>query len=152
LVHVLIAFWFIAGLVGRDVVLARARRTQSMETLGTLLEVAGRFDRLMVIPGSVAVLAAGLVTMFAEGRSLFQPHAWWLGVSLIVFLSTVPLVPLIFVPSGKRFDAIFQQARRAGAVTPELTTAFRDPWVAFARSYEALAMACVLALMVTKPF
>jgi hypothetical protein len=62
-VHVLIGFWFVAGLVGRGVTLERARRTRDLGTMGELLTVAGVFDRLMVIPGSVAVLVAGLLTV-----------------------------------------------------------------------------------------
>jgi uncharacterized membrane protein len=152
LLHVFVAFWFVAGLVGRAVTLQRARRSTNLESMGELLGAGGVFDRLMVVPGSIAVLVAGLATMWAEGRSLFQPHQWWLGVSLLVFLSTVPLVPLVFIPSGKRFDAAFQNARQVGSVTPELTAAYRDPKVRFAHTYEALAVACVIALMVTQPF
>jgi hypothetical protein len=117
-----------------------------------LLTVAGRFDRFLVIPSSVAVLVAGLLTMWAQGRSLFAPHGWWLGVSLIVFLSSIPLVPLIFVPTGKRFEAAFQDAKARGEVTPELAAAFRDGRVAFARAYELAMVVTVIVLMVTKPF
>jgi hypothetical protein len=117
-----------------------------------LLTVAGRFDRFLVIPSSVAVLVAGLLTMWAQGRSLFAPHGWWLGVSLIVFLSSIPLVPLIFVPTGKRFEAAFQDAQARGEVTPELAASFRDGRVAFARAYEQAMVATVIVLMVTKPF
>jgi hypothetical protein len=117
-----------------------------------LLGVAGVFDRLMVIPGSIAVLVAGLLTAWAQGQPLVAPHGWWLGVSLIVFLSIIPLVPLVFIPSGKRFEGAFQRAREEGSVTPELTAAYRDPRVAFAHRYEAAAVACVIVLMVAKPF
>jgi hypothetical protein len=151
-VHVLIGFWFVAGLVGRGVTLARARRTRDLGTMGELLNVAGVFDRLMVIPGSAAVLVAGLLTMWAQGRSLFAPHQWWLGVSLIVFISSIPLVPLVFLPRGKRFEAALEEARSRGEVTAELTAAYRDGWVAFARTYELAMVAFVIVLMVTKPF
>jgi hypothetical protein len=106
--HVLIGFWFVAGLIGRGVTLAAARRAKDITVMDELLRVGGRFDKLMVIPGSLAVLVAGLLTMWAQGRSLFPPAGRWLGVSLILFLSAIPLVPLVFVPSGKRFEAAFQ--------------------------------------------
>ncbi len=151
-VHVLIGFGFVAGLVGRGITLAGARRATRIDAMEELLAVAGRFDRFLVIPGSAAVLVAGLLTMWAQGRSLFAPHGWWLGVSLIVFLSSIPLVPLIFVPRGKRFEAAFQHAKARGEVTPELAAAFRDGRVAFARAYELAMVATVIVLLVTKPF
>jgi Predicted integral membrane protein (DUF2269) len=117
-----------------------------------LLSVAGVFERFMVIPGSMAVLVGGLATMLAQGRSPFQPHQWWLGVSLLVFLSTIVLVPTVFVPRGKRFASALAEAEHVGSVTPALSAAYGDPLVRFAHVYEVLAVACVIALMVTKPF
>jgi uncharacterized membrane protein len=151
-VHVLIGFGFVAGLVGRGVTLASARRTERLDIMEELLSMAGRFDRLLVIPGSIAVLVAGVITMLSQGRSLFPPHGWWLGVSLILFLASIPLVPLVFLPGGKRFEAAFQAAKARGEVTPELRRAYRDPRVAFARTYEVAMVATVIVLMVTKPF
>ena len=68
------------------------------------------------------------------------------------WLMQVTFVPLVLIPRGKRFEAAFQRAREVGSVTSELTEAYRDPRVAFARRYEAAAVACVIALMVAKPF
>ena len=92
------------------------------------------------------------MTMWTEHRSLFQPHNWWLGVSLIIFLAALPFVPLVFIPRGKRFEEEFQRAKRVGAVTTELSAAFRDRWVMIARRYELLMVTCVIVLMVSKPF
>lgn len=151
-VHVAIAFLFVAGLVGRAIALGLASRSRDLVAMAALLEVAGRLERWFVIPGSILVLVAGLGAMWAREVELFGSGSRWLGVSLIVFLSTVPLVPFIFIPRGKRFEVTYQQAKQAGEVTPELTAAFKDRWVAAAHVYEGLAVACVLVLMVTKPF
>jgi hypothetical protein len=150
--HVLIAFWFVAGMIGRGIALASARRATDLTVMGELLKVAERFDKLMVIPGSVAVLVAGLLTMWAQHRSPFEADGVWLGVSLILFLSLIPLVPLVFVPTGKVFAAAFEDAKTRGQVTPELTAAFADRKVAFARNYELAVVTVVIVLMVTKPF
>jgi hypothetical protein len=150
--HVLVAFWFVAGLIGRGVALSRARRATDLTVLGELLQVAERFDKLMVIPGSAAVLALGLLTMWAQHRSPFEADGWWLGVSLILFLSLIPLVPLVFLPEGKKFEAAFEDAKAKGMVTPELAAAFANRKVAFARNYELAVVGVVIVLMVTKPF
>jgi hypothetical protein len=41
--------------------------------------------------------------------------------------------------------------RRMDEVTPELTQAFRDPAVAFARNAELVVVAVIIGLMVLKP-
>jgi hypothetical protein len=64
----------------------------------------------------------------------------------------MPLVPLIFLPRGRAFAAALDDARQRGSVTPELTAAFHDPMVAFARTYEIVVIAIVIALMILKPF
>jgi hypothetical protein len=151
-VHVAIAFWFVGGLIGRGVTLARARSSADIAEVGLLVELAGRFERLMVIPGSMAVFIAGLLAAWSEDIPLWGSGSGWLAASIVIFLTTIPLVPLIFLPRGKVFEAALADARSQGRVTAELTTAFRDPAVAFARIYEGVAIAVIVALMVTKPF
>ena len=85
-------------------------------------------------------------------RAALRGRVWWLPVALLLFLSILPLVPLVFLPRGTVFEAALEDARERGEVTPELRTAFRDPAVAFARRYEVVVVAVVLALMVLKPF
>jgi hypothetical protein len=41
------------------------------------VELAGRFDRLMVIPGSFAVLVLGLLAVWAQDRALAGPGNGW---------------------------------------------------------------------------
>jgi len=149
--HVVAAVAFIAGLIGRGIVLARARRATEIGQIDTLVAVAGPFERIVIV-GSIAVLVLGLLAMWARHVPFFEDGFWWLPVSLLLFLSILPLVPLVFLPRGKVFEAALDDARERGEVTPELGAAFADPAVAFARRYEAAAVAVILALMVLKPF
>lgn len=71
---------------------------------------------------------------------------------MLLLLSPLPLVPLIFLPRGRVFEAAIDEARRRGAVTPEQRAAFADPAVALARRYEVFAVSLVIGLMVLKPF
>ena len=66
LLHVAVSFWFVAGLLGRNVTMARARSANELSTLVELVDLSGRFERLMVIPGSFGVLVAGLLDAWAE--------------------------------------------------------------------------------------
>jgi hypothetical protein len=150
--HVASAFWFVAGLIGRDVVLGRARRSDDLGRIRTLLDASSPFERGVVIPGSFAVLILGILTWWAEKIPLWGDGARWVPVSLIVFASTIPLVPVVFLPRGRTFDAALNSATAAGRVTPQLTAAFHDPVVSAARWYELAVVAIVVLLMVTKPF
>jgi hypothetical protein len=152
LLHVAVAFWFVAGLLGRNVTMARARSTDDLSTLEELVDLSGRFERLMVIPGSFGVLVLGLLAAWAEGQPLAGTDDWWLLTSLILFVGLGVLVPTVFLPRGKVFEGALADARQRGEVTPELRAAIRDPAVRNARAAELVVVAIILALMVTKPF
>jgi uncharacterized membrane protein len=150
--HVAIAFWFVAGLLGRDITIAKARSSEDLDVIGELMELAGRFERFMVVPGSIAVLVAGLLAAWAQGRPLAGSGNWWLLTSLVLYVGTFALVPLVFLPRGKVFERALTDARERGVVTPDLVLAFRDPAVRWARTWETVMVLMVIALMVVKPF
>jgi hypothetical protein len=150
LLHVAIAFWFVAGLIGRNLTLARARSRQQVRLVAELVGLAGRFERLMVIPGSFAVLLLGLLAVWAQDRPLAGPGNGW--VPLLLYVPLFALVPLVFVPRGRVFDRALDDAVEHDAVTEPLTRALRDPVVAAARTLELVVVAALVTLMVVKPF
>jgi hypothetical protein len=154
--HVLVGFWFTAGILGRGVVQLRAERTKDIRTLQVLVELLGRFDSLMVIPGSIAVFVLGLLAAWAEGTPILGflqgAHTNWLLVSLVLFLGILAAVPTIFLPKGKLFGAALEEAIASGSVTERLASAMRDPVVRAAHVYEVVAILVIIWLMVAKPF
>jgi len=152
LLHVGVAFWFVAGLVGRDVTLAKAASSKDLTVTVELAELAGRFDRWMVVPGSIAVVLLGVLTALVQGRSFAGTNVWWMFTSFVLFLSLIPLIPLVFVPRGHVFELALSDARAKGEVTTELSAAFNDRVVRVARLYERIVVIIVIVLMVTKPF
>ncbi|MGZ8583177.1 MAG: DUF2269 family protein [Actinomycetota bacterium] len=149
LVHVLVAFAFVAGLVGRDITIAQARRSSALSSITALLAVANRFDTIVKI-GSIAVLVFGLVAMVVGDLSLSDNG--WLIASLALYVALGLLVPIVFLPRGRVFEAALAHAKQRGEVTPELTAAFHDPAVALARNAELVIVAVIIGLMVLKPF
>ena len=99
-----------------------------------------------------AILVAGLLTAWAQGYPWLGLTTGWMLASVVLLLGPLPLVPLVFLPRGRIFDARMAEARSLGTVTPELRAAFAEPAVAFARRYEMLAVGIVVMLMVLKPF
>ena len=152
LLHVIAAFAFVAGLVGRDLILGAARRADDLPKIRTLLHASEPFERHLVRTGSMLVLVFGILAWWAEELPLWGTGTRWVTISLIAFATMIPLVPLVFLPRGKVFDAALADAEAAGEVTPALTAAFHDPAVAAARWYELGVVAAIIVLMVTKPF
>ena len=120
------------------------------------LPVAAVFENRMAIPGSTAVLVLGLLAAWRHGYPILgfiQGGAVsWVLVSLVLFLTIIPVIVLVFVPSGRVFKAALNDAVARGRVTPELHAAFRDPIVRAAHYYELGVVSVILALMVLKPF
>jgi hypothetical protein len=155
LAHALAGVLFFAGLVGRWIALDQASRADDIRDVPVALRVSSRFER-MVIVGANVVLVLGVAAALARGVPFLGPLQGagvnWLFVSLLLFLSILPIVPLVFLPSGRVFAAALEAAIAAGQVTPKLRAAFHDPVVRAAHVYELGVVTIVLVLMLTKPF
>src|SRR3954452_9802504 len=116
LLHVATAFWFVAGLAGRDVSMTRAARSTDIGSVQAITGVAGVFDRFFVVPGSIAVLIAGLIALVATDLSLGD--GTWLRVARILFLAMIPRVPRVVVPRRKVFVAARGEAVAACQIPP----------------------------------
>jgi uncharacterized membrane protein len=151
LLHVASAFVFVAGLIGRDRLLSLARRATDVHDTALHVEAAQPFEKAVTI-GSTLVLVFGLATMWAEHLLWWGENQRWVTVSLLLFLSLVPFIPLVFLPRGRVFERALRGSVEAGSRTPELEAAFDDGAVRFARRYEQVVVTVVIVLMVTKPF
>jgi hypothetical protein len=153
--HALVGALFMAGLVGRWITLGAAGRADDLHEIKTLLALSSRFERL-VIASSVVVLVLGIATAIVQGRPFLGPLQGagidWLFASLVIYLSALPLVPLVFLPRGRVFEAAFAESTAAGAVTPSLRAAFADRAVLAGHVYELAVTTVVFVLMVAKPF
>ena len=153
LAHVICVLALISGLLGRFLVRLRLRAVRSMESLQELMRLVDHFDSWLVVRGSQATLVTGLFLGWVGGWPyLTAGRPTWIFVSLLLFLSTVPLVIFIFVPRGRAFGKVFQAAVAEQRITPELRSALADPAVRAATAYESVAIGLTLGLMVFKPF
>ena len=153
--HSLLGVWFIAALVGRWVAIGAASRATEVKALRGMLTVSSRFERqVRIVPTFVLIL--GIATAVAQGRPFLGPLQGapvdWLFASLVLFLSPLPLIPLVFLPRGKVFEAALNDAEEKGVITEQLSVAFRDPVVFAAHLYELGVVLVVLVLMIAKPF
>ena len=155
LAHALLGILFVVGLVGRWIVLGMAERATRLDAMRTLTTASGPFERLVIVTSSL-VLVFGLGAAWLQGRSVLGPLTGgsvdWLFVSVVLFLSNLPLVPLVFLPRGKAFGAALDDAAGQGEVTPALRAAWSDPIVRGAHWYELVTTTIILVLMLSKPF
>ena len=153
--HVLSAMALMTGLVGRWITTRHAERSADLGSMEALLGASLRFER-MVIGASFAVLLSGLLTAWLLRLpilgALEGAQTNWILVSLALFLLLMVLVPLVFLPAGRAFEAARVAAHRARTKTPELQAAFADSRVRVAHIAEIVAVLVVIALMVLKPF
>lgn len=149
--HVFLAFALVAGLLGRWILLTRAAGTDDVERAHLLAEAAGPFERLVQVVGPILVLF-GLVTAWAQGYPWLGLTTGWMLLSVLLIIPILVLVPVVFIPRGRVFEAAMTEAREAGTVTPTLRAAWADPAVAMARRYELVSIAIIVFLMVVKPF
>lgn len=154
--HVLSVFWLLAGIIGRDVVIARAAHASAIEEVRMLLGVSHVFEATMVRPATTVVLVVGLLAAWARGWPILgflQGGASnWVLVSLLIFLSIIPVIVFVFVPRGRVFRRALDDAIARNQVTPELKAAFGDRAVAAARTYELGMVVVITILMVMRPF
>jgi hypothetical protein len=151
LIHIGAAMGLVAGLVGRYLLLRRAAAAAEIEPAFSLSQAAAPFERMVIVGGNL-ILVTGLLAGWARGLPLIGLGTGWVLVAVVILLSTLPFVPLVFLPRGRVFDSAMAETRRLGEWTPQLRDAFADGAVAFARWYEFGAVAVVLTLMVVKPF
>jgi hypothetical protein len=151
LAHVFVAFALVTGFVGRGVLLSRAARATDVEQQHLLAEAASPFERSVRV-SSLVIIVLGLATAWAQGYPWLGLTTPWILLSIALIIPMIVLVPAVFIPRGRTFEAEMSAARRAGAVTDGLRKAWADPAVAIARRYELVGTALIIALMVLKPF
>jgi hypothetical protein len=154
--HIAAAIGMVAGLIGRELTRRQARNAGDISTLVALMKASGRFESLLVIPGSMAMLVLGVVLAFLGGWPLFGflqgASSNWLLVSVVLTLAMFPLVSFVFLPRGKVYEVALADAVSRAQVTGSLTAAFDDNAVRIGHIVEGILVAVVLFLMVAKPF
>lgn len=154
--HVLAVVVMVGGVFARQLVRGIARKSDDVKVIAALTHVAGRLDRVMVIPGGNLVLVFGIILALMLKWPLFGflqgASQNWLLISNILLLVMIVIIPAIFLPHNKKVESLLQTALAAGHVTPELSAALDDQKNQLAHHVEEGIILAVAALMVLKPF
>ena len=152
-VHVLTVFLLVGGIIGRDMTYWRAARATDLARLRHYVDLAHSFE-MLVRPMTGWVLVAGLGAAWARGWPILGLHHgphWVLG-AILIYLTIIPWIVFVFVPSGKVFRAALADAILKNDVTPALKAALRDPKTNAGRLYEAAMIVVLTWLMIARPF
>jgi hypothetical protein len=71
-------------------------------------------------PLAAAAPSVADVETWAQGYPWLGMTRGWMLVSVVLLLTTIPIVPLVFLPRGRVFGTEMEAARAAGTVTPGL--------------------------------
>ena len=157
LLHILAAFWLIAGVVGRDFTFWQAGRANNVQSVHGLLQLSEFFERRAVIPVSMLVLLFGLVVTWIQKWPLFGflqgAASNWLLVSFVLFIGiSAVIAPLRLIDRRRQRTKALEEALVRGIITPELTAALHDKVVNGFRTAELALLVVIIILMVLKPF
>ena len=154
--HVVSVILFIGGIFSRQLVRGFARTVDNIQVFANLSRAAGRIERVLVIPGMNAAVVLGVILALVSGAPILgflQGAAQnWLLVSNLLLVTGMVLVPVVYLPRGKKYEPLLQAALAEGRVTPELRAALDDRVVKLAHLYEEVMVIVVVALMVFRPF
>src|SRR5215207_8164073 len=150
--HISSVIVFVGGIFARQIVRSVAEKTEDIHQFAALSQGAGRIESLMVIPGNMAAIAFGVILAlithapilgFLQGASQN-----WLLVTNILLVIGLLLVPLVFLPRGKTFEPVLQDALAQGQITPQLRVKLNDGVVRFAHGFEIISLVVIVFLMV----
>ena len=151
--HILAVTAVISGVVGRALIRARLLRLDDIHIVSEFIQLEGRFDEWLVVRGSIATLLTGLLLTWLGHWPLVNAGVpTWTLVGAVLFLATIPLVIWVYLPRGKVFCTVFQEALAQKRITVELRAAFSDQVIRTSYLYEYIMLPVVLTLMVIKPF
>jgi len=155
-IHIFGSIVFIGGILARQAVRMQGKKSTAIHTLAVYFLAAGKIESLMVIPGNMLVIIFGVILAIMVRAPILgflqgSEQNWLLATNILLILSGLN-VPLIFLPRGKIFDRLMDEALAKGAVTPELKAHLDDRTVKVAHIFEIVSLIIIVILMVFKPF
>lgn len=154
--HILGAIVMLGGILARQIVRREAARSTDVHQFAALTAASRRLDNLMVIPGTAAVAALGLILALMTGAPLLGflqgADRNWLLAAIVLMLLGTAIVPLVFLPQRRRIEAALETALQQDRITTELRAAADDPAAKFWHLVEETAIVVIVLLMALRPF
>jgi hypothetical protein len=154
--HIVSAIMLVGGTFARQIVRGYAKKSTNVVTVSELYKAAGRIETVMIRPFTGFVVLFGAIYAIMIKAPIFgflqgADQNWLLLTNILVLLIPFPII-FFFIPRGKIFEPVMQEALAKGEVTPELWKLLHDPAMGRMHLVEILVVLFVVYLMVFKPF
>lgn len=139
--HILSAIWFIAGILGRQLVMAAASKQSDLRLVAGLSQAAARFEQWMVMPGNLLVILFGVLVSLEGNWPIFgflegDGARNWLLASNVLLVANLILVPTLYIPRGKAFEQKLKAAIASGGDVGAVRAEMNDSLVRVAHYFE----------------
>ncbi len=124
LLHLLSAFWLVAGIMGVALPLVRAYSVNSLEVQRLAVEEAHHYQGVLLLPGAILTGATGVFYWTERGYNLFTT-GWLLALGLLYLVLLLVFLPIVNV-GLRRLRLAVLQAAKEGAPTQELAEALSE--------------------------
>lgn len=118
--HIVSVVVSVGGLFARQLIRQHAKKMNDVQSFATFSQAAGMIEKTMVIPGMAAILVfgviLGLIGDFPILGFLQGAQQNWLLVSNILIIGIQVIIPTVFIPRGKIFEPILQDALTKGEI------------------------------------
>lgn len=154
--HIISSIMLVGGIFARQIVRGYARKSSDVRVISELYQAAGRIETVMIRPftGFVVLFGAIYAAMIKAPIFGFLQGAdqnWLLVTNIMVLMIPLPII-FFFIPRGKLFEPIMQDALAKREVTPKLREQLHDPAMKRMHLLEMVGVLFVVVLMVFKPF
>jgi hypothetical protein len=155
-IHVTFAIAFLIGAVGYFLTVSRAAKEKDVKVVKGLMTLGKIFEKYFLLPGESILFFAGLLAAWWENIPVLGflqgGNVNWLLVSLILFLSRIPLIMLIDMPREKLLNKRLEEAVGDGQITQKLQESLADRTIKKVQLYMLVSYMMIVLLMVMKPF
>ena len=154
--HIISSIMLVGGIFARQIVRAYAKKLSDVKAISELYKAAGRIETVMIRPFTLFVVLFGAIYAAMIKAPIFgflqgAPQNWLLVTNLMVLLIPFPII-FFFIPRGRIFEPIMQDALEKGEITPGLADQLHDPAMKRMHLAEMVGVVIVVILMVFKPF
>ncbi len=148
--HILAAFWYVAGLTAVQISLVRGWRSREVKVQAASFDEASHYQGVLLVPGAIAAGASGVSLWAQMGYNLIATG--WLvllwGLYLLTLLVLLPVTGL----GVRRVRVAALKARKAGRSPPELEAALADNVPLVSGGLATMLLPVMAWLSIFKPF
>jgi uncharacterized membrane protein len=148
-VHILAAFWYVAGLTAVQMSLVRAWQNEALDVRADSLEEASHYQGVLLVPGAIAGIATG-IALWAQLDYDLITTPWLLAVEALYVVTLLMCLPLTGI-GLRRARLAALQARKAGHATSQQAHAMSDGGPLIASGVATLLVPVMAALSVFRP-